>query len=123
MTRKRIHLLIVVVLSLSLACGAPILVTPTTPKPLTQISIGTPTETVGRETTNIRHVCRVDAGLNLRTAAGTSNEVIVVLPDGAAVTLLPTPAAYPVATAWYQVSAVVDGAVLTGWVNSGYLCK
>jgi uncharacterized protein YgiM (DUF1202 family) len=62
-------------------------------------------------------VCN-SGGLNLRTGAGTDEQVIKILQDGQEVALtgrIDT----PVFTDWYEIRV---GAFLTGWVSSRYLC-
>lgn len=60
-----------------------------------------------------------DGNLNLRSGAGTSYAVITVLQDGQALVMDGQRGG------WYQVSTVMDGVSMTGFVNSEYVeaCK
>lgn len=55
-------------------------------------------------------------GLNVRTGAGTQNEVVSILSDGTVVTLTGKQEA-PVMTVWYEIDNPVQG-----WISGKYIC-
>ena len=86
-----------------------------TPKPATDVN-------VSHNMAGVYQVCNAPVGLNLHKTAGDSGDISAMLPNGAELYLLNDIESIG-GVDWYSALVLADGAPLTGWVSSGYLCK